>query len=33
MPVPDIFTWIALAAWTLAFTALLRVILRQFAGR
>jgi tellurite resistance protein TehA-like permease len=30
MPVPDIFTWIALAAWALAFTALLRVILRQF---
>ncbi len=29
MPVPDIFTWIALAAWALAFTALLRVIARQ----
>ena len=30
MPVPDIFTWIALMAWAVAFTALVRVILRQF---
>ncbi len=29
MPLPDIFTWIALTAWTLAFVALLRVLARR----
>ena len=29
MPVPEVFTWIALAAWALAFAALLRVLVRQ----
>ena len=29
MPVPEVFTSIALAAWALAFAALLRVLVRQ----
>ncbi|MCC0063742.1 MAG: tellurite resistance/C4-dicarboxylate transporter family protein [Defluviimonas sp.] len=29
MPLPDIFTWVALAAWSLAFAALLRVLARR----